>query len=136
MRARSAGGLTQLQATAHSRTVIKQVCVEPRSSALNMTLPAFAAECGRCSRCRPTAAGTRRSQLSTDICCPRPCSAANQPHAAAAVDRRDRRTDGQTDTRPLHRPCSTYYVQGSVQVKVMYTSFLKLETVKTYVPEV
>ena len=39
--------------------------------------------------CRPVA------QLSIDICCPLPSSAANQPHAAAAaVDRRDRQTDG------------------------------------------
>ena len=35
------------------------------------------------------------------ICCTRPRSAANQPHVAAAVDRRDRQTDGRTDTRPL-----------------------------------
>ena len=36
-------------------------------------------------------------------------SAANLPTAVAAVDRRDRQTDGQTDARPLHRPCSAYY---------------------------
>jgi len=42
------------------------------------------------------------------ICCQRGtarvCSAANPSHAAAAVDRWDRRTD----TEPLHRPCSLY----------------------------
>ena len=61
-----------------------------------MTLPAFAAE-----RRAPAAdiAGARRSQLSIDICCPCPRSAANQPHVAAAVDRRHRRTDGQTPDR-------------------------------------
>jgi len=32
-------------------------------------------------------------------------SAANPPVAAAAVDRR---TDGRTDARPLHGPCSAY----------------------------
>ena len=31
-----------------------------------------------------------------DVCCPRPTSAANQPAAAAAVDRRDGQTDGRT----------------------------------------
>ena len=34
------------------------------------------------------------NQLSIDICCRHPRSTANQPHAAAAVDRRDRQTDG------------------------------------------
>ena len=45
-----------------------------------------------------------QQQLSIDICCPRPTSAANPPHAAAAVDRRDThtRTDRQTDTWPLY----------------------------------
>jgi len=44
--------------------------------------------------------------------------AANQLHAAAAVDQRDRQTDGRTDTRPLHRPCSAYYV-GSVSQQIV-----------------
>jgi len=52
-----------------------------RPSALNTTLPAFAAE-------------LMRLQLSIDISCWLPRSA-SQPHAAAAaVDRRDRQTDG------------------------------------------
>ena len=38
----------------------------------------------------------RRQQLSIDICCPNPSSAANPPAAAAAADRRDRQTDGRT----------------------------------------
>jgi len=46
---------------------------------LNMMLPAFAAY-----------------QLSIDICCRRSRSVANLPTAAAAVDRRDRQTDGRT----------------------------------------
>jgi len=59
-----------------------------------MTLPAFAAAgAGACSRYR-SIAGTRHPQLSIDVCCPRPSSAESQPHAAAAVDRRDRQTDG------------------------------------------
>ena len=52
--------------------------------------------------------GTRRRQPSVDICCTRPSSAANLPHVAATVDRRDRQTDGRTDGHPtvkqtLHR---------------------------------
>jgi len=39
----------------------------------------------------------RRQQPSIDICCPRPSSAANPPASAAAVDRRDRRTDRRMD---------------------------------------
>ena len=42
---------------------------------------------------------TRQQQLSIDIRCG---LAANPPAAAAAVDRRDRRTVGRTDTRPLY----------------------------------
>ena len=38
-------------------------------------------------------------QLSVDICCRRQRSAANQPHASAAVDRRDRQTDRRTPDR-------------------------------------
>jgi len=36
-------------------------------------------------------------------------SAANPPAAAAAVDRRDRQTDGRTGTRPLYDAITTYY---------------------------
>jgi len=42
---------------------LKQVCVEPSSSALKMTLRAFAHE-------RRHAARRRRSQLTIDISCP------------------------------------------------------------------
>ena len=46
----------------------------------------------------------RQQQLSVDICCPRTRSATNPPQAAAAaVDRRDRQTDGRTDRRTLDR---------------------------------
>ena len=50
-------------------------------------------------RCRWTAAGTRRRQLSTDICCTRPSSEAHQLRVDATVDRRDRQTDGRTPDR-------------------------------------
>ena len=46
-----------------------------------------------------------RLQLPIDIWRKRSRSAANQPHAAAAIDRRDR----QTDTWPLYGPCSAYH---------------------------
>ena len=53
---------------------------------------------------------TRRHQLSIDISCrPRPsCGKLPAAHVAAAVDRRDRQTDGRTDGHrtdigPLHR---------------------------------
>ena len=54
---------------------LTQVYAEPHPSALNMTLPASAAQ---------------RVPLLIGICYRRPRSAANQPHAAAAVDRRSR----------------------------------------------
>ena len=60
-------------------------CVEPFTSAFNMTLPQLG-----------------RWQRSIDICCPRRSSAANQPHVAAAVDRRDRQTDRETDIGTIH----------------------------------
>jgi len=47
----------------------------------------------------------RQQQLSIDVCCPRPTSAANPPAAAAAVDRRDRQTNRRTDTRPFYDAC-------------------------------
>jgi len=41
----------------------------------------------------------RMSRGSSNIRCPRPTSAANPLAAAAAVDRRDRQTDGRTPDR-------------------------------------
>ena len=74
-----------------------------------MTLPAFAVSAGACSRYR-SIAGNAAPAATRDR--------ANLPqmHAAAAVDRRDRRTDGRTYGHPhgpLHRPRSSYYA-GSV----------------------
>jgi len=39
-------------------------------------------------------------------------SAANPQHAAAAVDRWNRQTDGRTDVLAFHTPCSAYYAGG------------------------
>jgi len=68
----------------------KQVCVQPRSSAVSTTLPAFTAV-------------RRAPALAIDqYLLPAGRSAANPPHAAA-VDRWDRQTDRRTDASP----CST-----------------------------
>ena len=73
---RAADWSSPLQYTLHTHTHSTQ----PPSSALNMTLPAFAAEHrGACSTAPATIAGR---------------SAANPPAAVAAVDRWDRQTDG------------------------------------------
>jgi len=48
----------------------------------------------------------RRPQLSIDICCTRPRLAANQSHAPLLLSIDG--TDGRTDNRPLHKPCSAY----------------------------
>jgi len=50
----------------------------------------------------PAASLWRRRQLSTDIC-RRHRAAAKQLHVAAAIDRRDRQTDGRTDGRTHRR---------------------------------
>jgi len=55
----------------------QHACAEPPPSALNMTLPTFAAD-----RRRPS------------YLLPAERSAANPPAAVTAVDRRDRQTDG------------------------------------------
>ena len=65
--------------------------VHPSPSCHNMTLPALCSGAG----------GSYRS-ISAD----RVRTAANQLHVAAAVDRRDRQTDGRMDTRPSHRLCT------------------------------
>ena len=65
--------------------------IQPRLLAVSMTLPAFAAE----RRCR-------------SICRAHWTLNTNPPHAAAAVERWDRRTDA----RPLH--CARAYYVGSV----------------------
>ena len=78
---------------------LKQVCVQPPLSALSMTLPAFA---GACSTA-PAAIDryllhtpALSSKLTGRRCC---CRSMEQ-------------TNGRTDARPLHRPCSAYYAGG------------------------
>ena len=72
-------------------TMKEPVGVDPGFSAVNMRLPAFAAERGRLQQVSIDswyAASSRRS-------------AANRQHAAAAVDRRDRRTDGHLTVKKI-----------------------------------
>jgi len=75
---------------------------KPRPSAVNKTLPAFAAERRAVTPLLISAGAHYRSIFRA-----RGRSAANPPHTAAAVDRWDRRR--RTDARPFHRPCSAYY---------------------------
>ena len=81
------------------------------NSAVNVTLPAFAAERRAAA---PLLLGDR-------YVLPAKHSAANPPHAAAAVERWDRQTDGRTPD--CYRHCSAYYA-GSVN-KVEY-NYLEL----------
>jgi len=69
------------------------VCIEPRPSALNVALPASAAELGRRVPAIDRYLVARRRLCSTPLTTRR----------AAPVDRWDRRTDGQTDGRMLDR---------------------------------
>jgi len=68
----------------------------------NVTLLAFAAE---------RRVAMRLAAVAVDrYLPPAEPTAANLSHAAAAVDddKWDRKTDKQTDSRPIHRPCSAY----------------------------
>ena len=79
-----------------SYSVHKQVCVQPRPSAVNMALPAFIAE-RRIAvplLLSAPAAGTRRRQLSIDISCPH--SAQQQIPRLPLLLSNDG-TDGRTD---------------------------------------
>jgi len=71
------------------------------SSAVNMALPAFAAEC-RAAAPLLLGAGSRRC---SSISSARGALSGKPAAAARAVVRRHT----QTDARPLHRPCSAYY---------------------------
>jgi len=66
-------------------------------------------------------------RLSIDICCRRPRSAANQPHAAAAVNRRDRQTDGRTPDRYIDPAPHTTMQAASKTAENDYTQQLSLK---------
>ena len=99
------------------------VCVYPRPSVVNMTLPLRLLLSAGAYRLTSRAGG-------------RP--AANPTHAAAAVDRCDGRTDGQTDARPLRRPCSAYYagrLNNSIYQRNVNRSLSKLTLVSPLTSE-
>jgi len=54
-----------------------------------------------------TAAAVQPPAAVDRFCCPRSGSLLQQ--AFSDVDRQDRQTDGRTDTRLLHSPCTAYY---------------------------
>jgi len=73
----------------------------------------------------------QRLQLSIDISCRRPRSAANPPHAAAVIDRRDGQTDRETDRRTGRRTdgrtldrfmsLTAYYADRVTAARIMCT---------------
>ena len=73
----------------------------------NVALPAFAAARPPCCQ---AAAGERRAAIDRYLLLAVP-TAGNQQQRSAAGEW-DRR---QTDTVPLHRPCSAYYAGGALQ---------------------
>jgi len=89
----------------HRNSSRQQVCVQPHST-VNVTLPAFDTE-RRAAAPLPLSAGACYRSISPVL---------------TALDQQTRRTplllsidgtDGRTDARPFHRPCSAYYA-GSV----------------------
>ena len=102
----------QRTAAAVRRSSTIRVCVQLPSSAVNETLPAFAAERRAAA---PLLLGTRRLPLSINIS--RPRGARQQTRrtprmlSSDGTDRQtdrqtERQTDGRTVARPFHRPCS------------------------------
>jgi len=65
--------------------ILKQVCIQPRLSAVNVTLPAYAAERGACC----TARAARHRQASIDITCPQQT---RRTSLLLSIDGADRRT--------------------------------------------
>ena len=95
----------------------QQVCVQPPSSAVNLTLPAFDAERRAAATLLPARLQLVRGAGACSCLSISPTRRAlgSKPTnpTAAAVDRCDRRTDRPTDTRhtdarPLQTPCSAY----------------------------
>jgi len=78
---------------------VKHVFVEPRPSALNTTLAAFAAERRRLQH----GARNYRSISAADF---GDQQQTYWPPLLLSIDGTDRQTDGRTDARPSRRPCS------------------------------
>ena len=96
------GGLNPQQAmvVSHDPRTCKHVCVQLRTSGINVALPAFAAarRAASAPAVQQSIARLAHSSNTTARCC----------------SRRMGQTDRQTDTVPLHRPCPAYYA-GSVR---------------------
>jgi len=89
-----------------SSCMLKQACVEPPSSALNMMLPAFAADC-------PCLHNTSNKHAhGYQSISPASWALSSKPASSLLLLSIDG-TDRWTDTRPLHRPCSAHYT-GSI----------------------
>jgi len=85
-------------------TIRRQVYVQPPQSVVSVTLPAFAC----CTARLMHGACPLRAPAAIDrYLLPAGRSAANQSAAVAAVDRRDRQTDGQTLDRSVDPPSHT-----------------------------
>jgi len=80
-------------------------------------VPAFAAA-GRAATARLLRGAQHQAEFDRHLL-PAWRTAANPPHAAAAVDILDRHTGRRTDTVPLHRPCFSYYVGSANNTAVM-----------------
>jgi len=75
---------------------------------------------------RPTACLHRRL-IGSIYLMPAGRLAANPPVAVAAVNREERRTDGRTDVRALHRPCSCCYAgNNQSHVKTLVIMLLQV----------
>jgi len=98
----------------------QQVCVEPRPSVLNMTLPAFAAE------------RRRLQQISIDSRYSAPAAINQQTRrrCCRSTVQTDGQTDGRTDTRPLHRPYPTPRTLRTAPVNLLMQN--TYDTVKMY----
>ena len=97
----------------------KEVCVQPRTSAVNKTLPAFAAECHAAMSLLLSADTHNCRSIS-----PPAWHSAAKPLRNSAVDRWDRQTDGWIDYWSFHRPCSAKH-PGSVD-NTMYIVVMTL----------
>jgi len=86
---------------------LQQVCVRLPASAVNVTLPAFAAE-RRAAAPQPLSAGPPCSNRSVYLL-PAGRTAVNpQQRGAGANDETVSQTDERTNERPLHGTCSAY----------------------------
>ena len=83
----------QRRSRLYTRQLKQQVCVEPRPSAVNMTLPAYATERRAAAQLLLAA---RRTPSSIDISCPRRAQQQTR-RTLLSIDGTDRRTDRQTD---------------------------------------